>query len=94
MVPVEQGEADGSVVESQNGSLVYYALMVNDVYAYFLTGWRDNQIESGNANPTFPTSMTDLNAITTFALAHGKTFPDPDALAVEVKSLGRGVNFA
>ena len=86
VVPVEQGEADGSVVELQNGSLVYYALMVNDVYAYFLTGWRDNQIELGNANPTFPTSMTDLNAITTFALAHGKTFPDPDALAVEVKS--------
>ena len=87
VVEVEQGEAGaGDVLESQNGSLVYYATFVNDVYAYFLTGWRDNQIQSGNQNPTFPTSLADLNAITTFAAAHGVTFPDPDALAIEVKS--------
>jgi hypothetical protein len=87
VVPVEQGEAGtGDVLMSQNGSLVYYAIMVNDVYAYFLTGWRGNQIQPGNANPTFPTTLTDLNAITAFALAHGKTFPDPDALAIEVKT--------
>jgi hypothetical protein len=87
VVPVEQGEAEtGDVLMSQNKSLVYYAIMVNDVYAYFLTGWRDNKIQPGNANPTFPTSLTDLNAITAFALANGKTFPDPDALAIEVKT--------
>ena len=87
VVPVEQGEAGGGeVLESQKNSLVYYAIMVNDVYAYFLTGWRDNAIEAGNANPVFPTTLSDLNAITAFALAHGETFPDPDALAVEVKT--------
>jgi hypothetical protein len=87
VVQVEQGQAgDGSVLEAQNGSLVYYATMVNDVYAYFQTGLADNQIEPGNPNPTFPTTLSQLNAITSFAAAHGKTFPDPDALAVELKT--------
>jgi hypothetical protein len=34
----------------------------------------------------FPTTQAQLNQITTFAAAHGKTFPDPDALAVELKT--------
>lgn len=86
VIQAEQAESNGDVVMTQNGSLVYYAILVNDVYAYFLTGWRDGKIEPGNANPTFPTTLTDLNAITAFALAHGETFPDPDALAVEIKT--------
>ena len=60
--------------------------MVNDVYAYFLTGLMDGVIEPGNPKPTFPTTMSDLAAITSFAAAHGKTFVDPDALAVEIKT--------
>jgi hypothetical protein len=87
VIDVEQGQADtGDVLMSQNKSLVYYATMVNDVYAYFLTGWRHNLIQPNNPNPTFPTTLSDLNAITSFAASHGVTFPDPDALAVEVKS--------
>jgi hypothetical protein len=87
VIDVEQGQAGtGDVLMSQNKSLVYYATMVNDVYAYFLTGWRHNLIQPSNPNPTFPTSLSDLNAITSFAASHGVTFPDPDALAVEVKS--------
>jgi hypothetical protein len=34
----------------------------------------------------FPTTQTQLNQITTFASAHGKSFPDPEALAVELKT--------
>ena len=83
VIDVEQGQAGGGgVLMSQNCSLVYYATMVNDVYAYFATGVKDGAISA----TTFPTTAGDLGNITTFASAHGKTFPDPNALAVEVKS--------
>jgi hypothetical protein len=86
VVPVEQGQADGSVLESQNGSLVYYALMVNDVYAYFLTGSKDNKILP--MPTTFPTTAAALNQIVAFAAAQvpPKTFPDSVALAIELKT--------
>src|SRR5215471_683642 len=83
VIETEEGQADDGVQMAQTGSLVYYVTMVNDVYAYFLTGVKDNQITPGTQ---FPTTQADLNKITTFATAHGKTFPDPDALTVEVKS--------
>jgi hypothetical protein len=83
VIDTEEGQADGGVLESQNGSLIYYATMVNDVYAYFLTGVKDGAITPGTK---FPTSAADLAQVTTFATAHGKTFPDPEALAIEVKS--------
>ncbi|MGA9644182.1 MAG: hypothetical protein WBQ72_22485 [Terriglobales bacterium] len=85
VIDVEQGEADSGVLEAQSsagGSLVYYATIVNDVYAYYATGVKDGTISSTQ----FPTSAGDLSNITSFAAAHGKTFPDPNALAIEVKS--------
>jgi hypothetical protein len=90
VVNVEQGQAGGDgVLQAQNGSLVYYAAMVNDVYAYFLTGTKNGAIPSPNGNfgnAKFPTTQTELNTIIAFASAHNKTFPDPNALAVEVKT--------
>ena len=90
LIEVEQGQAaDGTisgVLESQNNSLVYYAIMVNDVYAYFLTGQKDGQIQPGVMLPQFPTTMSDLNAITGFASAHGASFVDAQALGVEIKT--------
>src|SRR5216684_7050907 len=54
VIDVEQGQATGSgVLEAQtaaNGSLVYYATMVNDVYAYFLTGVKDGAITTATPN--------------------------------------------
>jgi len=109
VIETEEGQAitDG-VLLSQNGSLVYYITMVNDVMAYFLTGVKDTLLgKPGIPGPPtqFPTSATALAAITTFASAHGTTptpvsdptcataigattspFPDPCALAIEVKS--------
>ena len=89
VIDVEQGQAgDSSVLQAQtsaNGSLVYYATMVNDVYAYYLTGAKKGAIASNQ----FPTTQNDLNNVINFATAHGRPnppFPDPDALAVEVKS--------
>jgi hypothetical protein len=88
VVDVEQGEADGGVLQSQGKSLVYYATMVNDVYAYFLTGVKDGKINPSGA--PFPTAQAQLNQIMSFAAGaappNKKTFPDPDALAVEVNS--------
>jgi hypothetical protein len=91
VIDVEQGQADSSVLEAQaaaNGSLVYYATMVNDVYAYFLTGVKDGAITTTTPGQ-FPTTTADLNSTIAFATAHGKgspPFPDPNALAIELKS--------
>ncbi len=92
VIDVEQGQAETSgVLEAQtavNGSLVYYATMVNDVYAYFLTGVKNGAITTTPPNQ-FPTTIADLNQTIAYASAHGKgstPFPDPNALAVEVKS--------
>ena len=85
VVEVEQGQAgtDG-VLQAQNGSLVYYGISVNDVFAYFLTGAKDGGI---TPQPTpFPTTQPELDKIVAFAAGHRKTFPDPEALAVEVKN--------
>ncbi len=84
IIDTEEGQADDGVLIAQNGSLIYYVTMVNDVMAYFLTGTKDGGI---TPTPTqFPTTVAELAKITTFAAAHGKTFPDPNALAIEVKS--------
>jgi hypothetical protein len=83
VIDTEEGQADDGVQLAQTGSLVYYVTMVNDVYAYFLTGVKDGQIHT---NGQFPTTQADLNQITAFATLHGKSFVDPNALAIEVKS--------
>lgn len=104
VIETEEGQAgDDGVLVAQNGSLIYYVTMVNDVMAYFLTGTKDGGI---TPTPTqFPTTAGALAQITTFATAHGRTpspisdptcataigaatspFPDPCALAIEVKS--------
>jgi hypothetical protein len=85
VVEVEQGQSVSSaVLMSQNCSLVYYGISVNDVYAYFLTGVKGGAITPGT---TFPTTAADLAQITGFAASHGGvTFPDPNALAIVVKT--------
>jgi hypothetical protein len=81
---VEVGEAEtGGVLLRQDSTLIYYGIAVNDVYAYFLTQTKG----SGVTTPVqFPTTQTDLDKIVSFAQAHSKTFPDPNALAIEVKT--------
>src|SRR5712692_6317374 len=84
VIDTEEGQADGGVLEAQSGSLIFYETIVNDVYAYFLTGTKDGGITP--APTQFPTTQAALNKIIAFAAAHGKTFPDPNALAIEIKS--------
>lgn len=85
VLQAEQAEADDGVLMAQNGSLVYYTIEVNDVYAYFATGIRTGAIPSSTST-TFPTTSAELAPIVAFAGSHSVTFPDPEALAIELKT--------
>jgi hypothetical protein len=89
------GQAGGNgVLLSQQKSVIFYETLVNDVYAWYLTGRKTQQggippyYDGSPANyGFFPTTGGDLQAIESFAKAHGGTTPFPDgrALAVEIK---------
>jgi hypothetical protein len=69
------GQADKSVLMTQSGKLVYYGILVNDVYTYFHeVKYRPNQAISD-----FPTTREEIEQL-------GQTFPDVDALIVAVKT--------
>jgi hypothetical protein len=83
-VDPEEGQAGtGDSLLSQGKSLVYYTIVVNDVYAYFLTGNKTSGITP--AASEFPNNSTELGQVTAFASSKGVTIPDANALAVEVK---------
>jgi hypothetical protein len=84
IIEVEQGQADSGVLQAQNGSLVYYSTMVNQVFAYFLTAAKKNALNPALSH--FPTTQNELNQILAFATANGKSLVDPQALAIEVKT--------
>jgi len=95
IMEVEVEQAGNGVLMSQAKSLVYYASMVNDVYAYFLTGTKNGGIAPTPANSVvvgpntifrFPTDLVGLNEVITFGAANGVSFPDAIALAVELKT--------
>ena len=78
----EQGQADGNVLMAQNGSLVYYSLTVNNVFALY----RTMMGASVPAGTKFPITQAELNSITAFAASHGQPpVIDDIALAVEIK---------
>jgi hypothetical protein len=84
-IDTEEGQAiTDAALMSQNHSLVYFASMVNDVYTYFLTGNKNGAFAP--AFTTFPTTAAHLTQIVNFASTKSVTFPDPNALAIEVKS--------
>ncbi len=82
---VETGQASGSgTLLSQNGSLVYYSIHVNDVFAYMATGINSTPPQINLAG--FPTTAADLKQITDYASQHlHKQVVDPTALAMELK---------
>jgi len=79
----EEGQATGDALLSQAPSLVYYTIVVNDVYAYFLTGNKTDGITPAASD--FPNTAAQLASVTNYASSKGITFPDPNALTVEVK---------
>ncbi|MCC9071816.1 hypothetical protein LNQ49_09510 [Flavobacterium sp. F-65] len=83
-IDTEQGQAGshGALIAT-NKSLVYYITMVNDVYAYFLTGVNERKL-NGNQ---FPTTASALDSILAYAKMKGLAPPpDPNALAIELKT--------
>jgi hypothetical protein len=86
VIEVETGQAPDTptypVVMAQNGSLLYYSIMVNDVYAWFNAAFNGG----ATAASTFPTTPAELMQIVNFAGSQGVSFPDPSALTVELKA--------
>jgi len=85
VIDVEPGQADSGVLISVNGSLVYYIIVVNDLFAYHRT-MQGPAVIPANTNLTFPLTMADANAVVAFAATKGHTTTDPKALAIESKS--------
>lgn len=81
-VQTESGQATGDALMSRNGAIVYYLTMVNDVYAWFLTGV-NAKVLNGNQ---FPTTQGALDSIITYAKTNHATLPDSVALAMELKT--------
>lgn len=82
VIESESGQATGDALRAQNGSLVYYITMVNDVYAWFLTGVQNKEF-SGNQ---FPTTAAKLDSICSYARQNGVVLTDSTALAMELKT--------
>ncbi|MFZ6654635.1 hypothetical protein [Undibacterium sp. TJN19] len=81
-----QGQAGSlsGVLLGQNQSLVYYATMVNDVFAYFQTGVANGNIS--NPNNVFPTTQPELDPVIAYAASKGVKLLASEALAMEVKT--------
>ncbi len=82
----ETGQAGGSgVLISQAGSIVYYGVHVNDVYAYFLS---DQKNSSKTPPPVdFPNTAPQLAKVVKYAKDYfGVTIDDADALSMELKT--------
>lgn len=66
-----------------DGSLIYYAIHVNEVYAYMVSGQKTGYFDL----PTFPTTQDDLDMIVNYAKdVHNVDIEDGESLAMELKS--------
>jgi hypothetical protein len=70
---------------AQNGSLIYYLVVVNDVFAYHRTMQGPATIPS-NTTLGFPQTAADVAAVVSFAAGKHHAVLDPNALAIETKS--------
>jgi hypothetical protein len=80
---VGQAGHNQGVLMAANKSLVYYITMVNDVYAYFLTGVNEGKLKGSQ----FPINAAARDSILAYAKTKGWAAPpDPNALAIELKT--------
>lgn len=88
IVDVELGQAGGDgVLMTQNQSLVYYITMCNDVFAYYLSGFKSTDPSNQIADSQFPTTQAQLQAVLNYAKRKGLPPPkNPNALAMEIKT--------
>lgn len=85
VIDVEPGQADNGVLLSQNGSLIYYITVTNDLYAYHRS-MHGAAVIPPTTTLDFPLTAADASAVVTFAASKGHTILEPQALAVESKS--------
>ncbi|MFC5741613.1 hypothetical protein [Dyella tabacisoli] len=84
-----QGQAGNlsGVLLAQDRSLVYYATMVNDVYAFFQTGTQNGTFPSNPSGYSFfPTTQKQLDPVIAYAASKKSQLPDRIALAIELKT--------
>ncbi len=74
----------GDTLLTLNGSLVYFGINVNDVYAWFNTAVTNGVITPDTV--PFPTTMGELQSITQYAADNGVSLTDADALTMEFKT--------
>jgi len=80
---VDPKQTFGEVLMAQSGSLVYYTISANNIFAIYRT-MLGPTVPMGTQ---FPTDQADLDDILDFAAAHGLApVLDPEALAVEIKA--------
>ena len=85
VIDVEPGQANGGVLISQNGSLIYYITVVNDVMAYHRS-MQGAAVIPPNTTLTFPLTASDVAPVVAFAATKGHAIKDANALAIESKS--------
>jgi hypothetical protein len=73
----------GDTLLSLNGSLVYFGVHANDVYAWFNTAVTNGVLP---ATTPFPSSAAELKPIVQYAAANGATLTDANAMTLELKS--------
>ena len=84
IIETELGQAGGgNALMAQNGSLLYYITMVNDVFAFYLSGVKNGVLSD---SLQFPITAAQRDNITAYARANGATLPDSNALAMEIKT--------
>lgn len=87
---IELGQAtDSSVLVSQNGSLVYYGVHANDVFAVYLTGQKNGAFANdGNLNLQFPDTAPETFDVVDYGQTIGYDIPSENAwaMAMELKT--------
>ncbi|WP_147124552.1 hypothetical protein [Shimia ponticola] len=88
----EIGQADSYVLVTPKNDTAYFGVHVNDVYAAFAQMHLDAKSQPGYFDEApllatnFPTTQSELDFITTQSLPAGESFPDGDALTMELKT--------
>ena len=73
----------GDTLLSLNGSLVYFGVNVNDVYAWFNTAVSNGVIP---VSAPFPTTQAQLTQIVNYAKSNKANLTDANALTMEIKT--------
>jgi hypothetical protein len=81
------GQVCDKILISQEKKIVYYNIEVNDVVAYFRSGFEGFHFKEFPTGAPIPTpAKTDISEINNYAKSHQGSLPDKKALAIEIKT--------